>query len=150
MRSLSVLSLLLCLCCPRVVAEQPKSLLQEGERLIGYVQQEKAGELVMVSLIQNKERTGVVVFDVRQKGREKKTFQLLPSEFDAIWSVFTGQTASAFVFVPTASDNMSDVGYLTIKLMSPSADICLKIPNDSCPKELSEVVGKIKSFIGTN
>ena len=148
MRSLSVLTLLLCLCCPHAVAEGRNPLLQEGERLIGYVQQERAGELVMVSLIQNTERTGVVVFDVRQKGREKKTYQIRPAEFDAIWSVLSGPAASSFAFVPTASDNMSDVGFLTIKLMSPSADICLKIRSDSCPKELSEVVAMIKSFIG--
>ena len=114
-----------------------------ADRQIGYVQQEKPGELVIVSVVQTGKKNAALIHDFR-KGAGEKMRPIAKEEFELLWSAFTGPEASSFVFEP---GNMSDVGYYTVKILGGKKEISLRIPRDKKPEAISAAIAKIQSWI---
>ena len=110
---------------------------------IGYVQQEKPGELVIVSVVQTGKKNAVIVHDFR-KGAGEKMHPIAKEEFELLWSAFTGTEASQYAFEP---GNMSDVGFYTLKIVGGKKKISLRIPKDKQPEAISVAIAKIQSWI---
>ena len=117
--------------------------LSAETKLIGYVQQETAGDLVIVTVSEAKKNAVVVVRSFQPPAKELKE-KIKKEEFEAIWNSLHTEDSEAFIKEP---ENMSDVGFYTIRLMSEKGERTLHIPSSEVPEGAQFGIDQIHSYI---
>ena len=116
-------------------------------RQVGYVEQEKPGALVIVTITEKSNAAAVIsIMDVRTGMRDNHT-EIGSTVFQEIWLLMNSEELAEYKFTPTQSDSMSDPEFYTITLKSNGKDLYFRLPVGSLSGKSKNVVEIIKSYI---
>ena len=118
-------------------------------RQIGYVEQEKPGALIVLTLTDTGQIIGGSILDVKAGMRDNR-FPITEEQFSFIWNSLSSSEIAAYQFSPKKSDSMSDPKFYTISKKSDAGDLNYRIPIEGDSPEIERVIDALKAIIASN
>ena len=118
-------------------------------RQIGYVEQEKPGALIILTLTDSGRMIGGSILDAKAGMRENR-FSITEEQFSFIWTSLNSPGISKYQFTPKKTDSMSNPKFYTISKISEAGDQSYRIPVESGSPESERVIDALKAVIASN